>query len=104
GGKTSYLLSRVRVVDDHRLGSISCSDEQAVMGMIDRHIAALPPGRPGIQHLMIDGVKHIDSAQLPHRGENSMLCGIQENLTGMRFYDEVPEQLIASSIQDSHAT
>jgi hypothetical protein len=33
-----------------------------------------------------------------------MLCGIQENLAGMRFYDEVSEQLIASSIKDAHAT
>src|ERR1700682_7050 len=74
------------------------------MGMINRHIATLPPGRPGVQHLMIDGVKHIDSAKLPHRSENPMRCGIQENLAGMCFYYEVPEQLIASSIKDPHAT
>src|ERR1700730_17465210 len=61
-GKTSYFLSRVRVVHDHRLGSISCGDEQPVMGVIDRHVTALPSGRPGVQHLMIDGVKDIDSA------------------------------------------
>src|ERR1700738_1150398 len=73
------------------------------MGMIDGHIAALPSGRPGVQHLMIDGVKHIDSAKFPHRSENTLAGSIQENLARMSFYDDVAEKFVASSVKDPHS-
>src|SRR6266478_4647602 len=68
--------------------------------MVERHIAALPASGPRQQHLMVDGVEHVDLANFPHRDENAMSRIVQQNLTGMSFNDHVPEEFVTSGVND----